>query len=583
MAVFEKKVQLRSLLDDTDVLICTVESSQNIQGHTEYVIRIQREPHPEKCWHIKKRYRDFAALNGLLSMSGITLPLPPKRLIGNMDPLFVAERQVSLQKYLNVLLANPFLSASFPVRHFLDPDNYSSSLQETALHSVSLALRGEPSWEVLRPLPELGWRIRKHFFAIKKHIPNQDDRELLLSWTEYGPDMNVATSQIQSILSVFSTVQAPFAVNMELFRCTEIGCLVVRRIIEKGSLRDIICGSKLRTPMLRKYGCPKQIFPLSGRELILYSHQILQILAILHHKNIPYGQLHAGNVCIDNGRALLLDIEGGLLGLPSFYRPFIIQHRRLDTIQSVDIYCFGQLLYEMACGRPLETSSVEIFPSSFSSSLVDLLERILSPRALREPLPTAQQLLQHEFFKGLNAEDIQTRQLFKLTGQMKETLKVLSSKIEERLRHDQKIVHHQRRLAKVQEILGSEEEKKRRKQKWKQKEKERQQQQHQQMTNGKSPERSDSPASTSTATSAGTATPPYGRSDSHPATPAPTPAFTASAALPQNLVQSPGTAPPPPPPPSSLPSPSIAPERSALLSSISAFNKSNLRHVSNPR
>lgn len=63
----------------------------------EYVIRIQRETHPEKCWHIKKRYRDFANLNGLLSMSGVTLPLPPKRLIGNMEPLFVAERQVGLQ------------------------------------------------------------------------------------------------------------------------------------------------------------------------------------------------------------------------------------------------------------------------------------------------------------------------------------------------------------------------------------------------------------------------------------------------------------------------------------------------------
>lgn len=179
---------------------------------------------------------------------------------------------------------------------------------------MSLALRGEPSWEVLRSLPELGWRIRKHFFAIKKHIPNQDDRELLLSWTEYGPDMNVAASQLQTILSVLSTVQvcpkskpptfkiiffiiifvfipqAPFAINIELFRCNEIGCLVVRRIIEKGSLRDMICGSKLRTPFLRKYGYPKQIFPFSGRELVLYSHQILQILAILHHKNIPYGK-----------------------------------------------------------------------------------------------------------------------------------------------------------------------------------------------------------------------------------------------------------------------------------------------------
>lgn len=78
---------------------------------------------------------------------------------------------------------------------------------ESALHSVSLALRGEPVWEVMHPLPGLGWRVRKHFFAIKRHIPNQEDKELMLSWSEYGPDMNIPTSQLQSILVTLSTVQ----------------------------------------------------------------------------------------------------------------------------------------------------------------------------------------------------------------------------------------------------------------------------------------------------------------------------------------------------------------------------------------
>lgn len=579
MAVFEKKVQLRSLLDDTDVLTCTVESSQNIQGHTEYIIRVQRGPNPEKFWHVKKRYRDFAALNNFLSMFGTNFPLPPKRLIGNMDPLFIAERQVGLQNYLKALQENCFLATSFPVRHFLDPDHYPTSLQETALHSVSLALRGEPMWEVMRPLPELGWRIRKHHFSVKKHCPNQEDREFLLSWTEYGPDMTIPTSQLQSLLNSISSAQIPIAVNVELLRCNEIGCLVVRRVIEQGSLRDVICGSKLRTPFLKKYICPKQIHAITASELALYSSQILQILAVLHHKGIPFGQLHAGNICIENGRALLLDLEGGLLGLPSFYRPFIIQHRRLDTVQSVDMYSFGHLLYEMAFGRPLQTSSIESLPSSCPRALAGVLDQLLSPRALRDGLPSAQQMLQHEFFKAVTLGDIQSRQLLKLSGNAREAAKAITLKIEERLRRDQKIVHHQRRLVKVQEMLSSEEEKKRRKQKWKQKEKERQQQQHQtpnqQMINGKSPERSDSPASTSTATSAGTLTPPYGQTDIHPASVVVTTAV--------NSGKPAGVVPPPPPPPSTLPSPLVAPERSALLSSISAFNKSNLRHVSGER
>lgn len=60
---------------------------------------------------------------------------------------------------------------------------------------------------MLRPLPEVGWRIRKHYFAIKRHGPNQDDQEFLLSWTEYGPDMQVEIPLLQSVLSALSTVQ----------------------------------------------------------------------------------------------------------------------------------------------------------------------------------------------------------------------------------------------------------------------------------------------------------------------------------------------------------------------------------------
>ncbi|KAJ1524406.1 hypothetical protein ONE63_010906 [Megalurothrips usitatus] len=582
MAVFERKVQLRSQLDDTDVLACTVEASHNIQGHTEYSIRVQRGPHPGKCWHINKRFRDFVNLNSLLGMYGVSLPLPPKKFIGNMDPLFIAERQIGLQNYLNVLQENPFLATSFPVRQFLDPDHYPPSIHENALHSVSLALRGEPIWEVLKPLPELGWRIRKHYFLIKKHTPHQEDQELLLNWTEYGPDMNVQVSQLQSTLSVLSTLKEPVAVNIEFLRCNEIGCLVVRPFIEAGTLRDALCGCKARVPVLRKYVSLKQYFPLAGDKIAAVACQILQNLAVLHYKGIPYGQLHTGNVCVSNRHVSLLDIEGGLLGVPSLYRPYVVQHRRLDTIQSVDMYSFGHVLYEMAFGSPLRKSSVETLPSSCCQSLADVLEQLLSPRALREGLPTAQQLLQHEFFGRIDVAKILAEyRTFKFPGHTKEVLKSVTLKIEERLRHDQKIVHHQRRLAKVQEMLSSEEEKKRRKQKWKEKEKERQlqhKQSQQQMVNGKSPERSDSPASTSTATSAGTVTPPFGRSDSRLTS------VTSSAPPPPvTPVPTPGSVPPPPPPPSALPSPVVVPERAALLTSISAFNKSSLRQIKSPR
>lgn len=61
------------------------------------MIRTQRGPLPEKSWRISRRYNDFVQLNATLSISGIDLALPPKKIIGNMEPDFIAQRQVALQ------------------------------------------------------------------------------------------------------------------------------------------------------------------------------------------------------------------------------------------------------------------------------------------------------------------------------------------------------------------------------------------------------------------------------------------------------------------------------------------------------
>lgn len=63
----------------------------------EYVIKTQRGPLPERSWRVSRRYNDFVQLNTALSISGFDLPLPPKRIIGNMEPDFIAQRQIALQ------------------------------------------------------------------------------------------------------------------------------------------------------------------------------------------------------------------------------------------------------------------------------------------------------------------------------------------------------------------------------------------------------------------------------------------------------------------------------------------------------
>lgn len=66
------------------------------------MIRTQRGPLPDKSWRVSRRYNDFVQLNGVLCNSGVSLPFPPKRIIGNMEPEFIAQRQLALQVCLPI-------------------------------------------------------------------------------------------------------------------------------------------------------------------------------------------------------------------------------------------------------------------------------------------------------------------------------------------------------------------------------------------------------------------------------------------------------------------------------------------------
>lgn len=137
----------------------------------------------------------------------------------------------------------------------------------------------------------------------------------------------------------------------------------------------MLCNANPLNPFLAKYGSPKGRSPLPLKELAMYGRQILEALRFLHSKGMPYGvfnifeilftlivkhiipgHVHAGNVVISDGVARLLDIENFILGVPSFYRPFFVQHSKLNTFDVIDVYGFGQLMYEMSMGYPLQES-----------------------------------------------------------------------------------------------------------------------------------------------------------------------------------------------------------------------------------
>lgn len=76
---------------------------------------------------VSHRYNDFASLHQALSMSGLPLPLPPKKVFGNTERQFLQDRQTGLQKLLDEIHKHPLLRASIILRRFLDPQRYTDN------------------------------------------------------------------------------------------------------------------------------------------------------------------------------------------------------------------------------------------------------------------------------------------------------------------------------------------------------------------------------------------------------------------------------------------------------------------------
>ncbi|XP_056660271.1 PX domain-containing protein kinase-like protein isoform X6 [Monodelphis domestica] len=460
MAFMEKPPAGKVLLDDTAPLSAGIEASQSLHSHTEYIIRVQRGIAIENSWQIVRRYSDFDLLNSSLQISGLSLPLPPKKLIGNMEREFIAERQKGLQRYLDVITTNHLLANCELVKKFLDPNNYSANYTEIALQQVSMFFRSEPKWEVVEPLKDIGWRIRKRYFLMKSK--NQPKERLVLSWADLGPDKYLADKDFQWLIRLLPSCSHPHIYRVTFSTASESSALVIRTFNERGTLRDLIYKAKPKEPFLRKYGSPKKAQGLELAHIKAFGRQILEALKFLHDKGFPYGHLHASNVMLEGDTCRLLDLENSLLGLPSFYRPYFSQLRRINTLESVDVHCFGHLLYEMTYGRPPDAVPVDTFPPAPSEAVVSVLEAVLSPEACKNGAPSVSRLLQMPLFSDVFLANSEKPQ-FKIPAKLKEALKVAKECIEKRLVEEQKLIHQHRRLTKAKSHHGSEEERRRRK------------------------------------------------------------------------------------------------------------------------
>ncbi|KAK6175076.1 hypothetical protein SNE40_013612 [Patella caerulea] len=459
MAVFEKKVAAKVLLDDSESLTASVENAQKTSDHIEYILRVQRGPMKENSWQLTKRYSDFDNLESQLRISNIEFRLPPKKVFGNFDREFIAVRQSGLQEFLQSVLSNHLLAESIYVKKFLDPKTYSTNLSEIALQHVSMIFRSEPKWEVIEPLHEIGTRIRKSYIMVKPLA--QPKLKQILSWSDFGPDQYIPEKELTALMALLPTIQHPFILAPLFATSNENGGLVINDFYEKGTLRDHLCKCKAKGHFLKKYANPKIFCPLDMSAIKVYGKQILETLKFLQDKHIPHGHVHAGNIILSDNKCYLIDIHNTLLGLPSYYRPFYAQYKKIQTVELIDVYCFGQLLYEMTFGCPLNAPSCDIFPPECPAQIRSVLESILTTEACKNGIPSISDLFLHPLFADVG-QQVVDKPVLKIPHKLKDVLKMAKTQFEQRLHEEQKLISKIKRLSKAKQFHMSEEEKKKR-------------------------------------------------------------------------------------------------------------------------
>ncbi len=100
------------IIDDTQPLSCFIQNTETENDHVVYLIKVQRGFDAKYSWQIKKRYNEFNELYNHLKPTNYELPLPPKKLFGNLKKEFLSTRQNGLQvkkMYSNLILIILFL------------------------------------------------------------------------------------------------------------------------------------------------------------------------------------------------------------------------------------------------------------------------------------------------------------------------------------------------------------------------------------------------------------------------------------------------------------------------------------------
>ncbi|KAK1119413.1 hypothetical protein K0M31_013244 [Melipona bicolor] len=283
--------------------------------------------------------------------------------------------------------------------------------RDRALSICQAYIRRTPRYSLVKQLNNLGSRMDKHWFVVRD-TSLKTDRLITLAPLNRNCSLSITPLTKNILNDLFLALQHPYICpifDIDFLEFESQNYVVVVQPISQGSLKDLIYGIE-RTgwneDWNQKYGSRGKGLPLPQVQQM--GRQVLEALIFLKERGFPTViHLHSGNVLVQNGVARLAGLENTLLGFTSRIHPLIAS--RISQTISIDMICFGHMLFEMCAGYELPSfkpnsmhlSDIEIYPQ-----VVELLKFIFTETPNRHKI--VEELLVHDLFRNIDLREMRS-------------------------------------------------------------------------------------------------------------------------------------------------------------------------------
>ncbi|XP_012228643.1 slowpoke-binding protein isoform X1 [Linepithema humile] len=266
-----------------------------------------------------------------------------------------------------------------------------------------------PRFALIKQLNNIGSRVDKYWFMVRD-TSLKTDRLLTLVPLNRNCPLTVCPSTKDILNNLFLALQHPYicpVFHVDFLEYEDQTYIVLVQPINQGSLKDLVYGIERNCwneDWTHKYAARGKGLTLPQVQRM--GRQILEALIFLKERGFPtVTHLHSGNVVIQNGVARLAGLENTLLGFTSRVHPVVTS--RLTHSISIDIICFGHMLFEMCAGYELCTfrpSAVQLSDIEMYPQVVRFLELIFTES--ESHFTNIEELLIHDLFRNIDLREM---------------------------------------------------------------------------------------------------------------------------------------------------------------------------------